>query len=150
MWIVRLLGCAMVIISFGLFGRKKAASLCVRVKSIERFMIFITNTAEQIRLSEDEVPEILLRTLPKGVICEGENVIFPESFCLAEADKKIVREFVAELGMGEASSQYRRCNLYKQLLEEKRQEALCEVNEKNRLFNMGGWMAGIALSFLWW
>ena len=38
----------------------------------------------------------------------------------------------------------------KSILEEKRKDALSEINEKSRLFNMGGWMVGIALSFLWW
>lgn len=148
--LVRLIGCIMVIVSFGIAGIKKAQSFNTRVKSIEQFMLFITKVGEQIRLSENEIPEILANTLPNGVLVQEENVVFDKSYCLSENDKKIISEFIGEVGMGDASSQYRRCSIYKQFLEEKRKEALTETYEKNRLYSMGGWMVGLALSFLWW
>lgn len=150
MVIIRLIGCIMVITSFGLFGIKKAKTFNTRVTSIERFMLFITNVAEQIRLSEDEIDEILARTLPNGVSIENGNILLPTEYCLNDADRKIINEFIGEVGMSDASSQYRRCSIYKRFLEEKRKEALCESHEKSRLYSMGGWMIGVALSFLWW
>ncbi len=150
MWALKLAGCAAVIFCFGISGVKKANSYYTRVKSIEALIRFVSNTGEEIRLSENELPEILARTTPDGIILEDTKVIFSESLCLYQEEKDIITEFVSTLGMSEAAYQYKRCLSFKQLLEEKRKDALCEINEKSRLFSMGGWMVGIALSFLWW
>lgn len=150
MWAVKLAGCMSVILCFGLLGRKKADNYYIRVKSLESLIRFVTQTGEEIRLSENELPEILIRTIPNGISLEGEYVFFEESLCLYEEEKDIVREFISVLGMSEAAYQYKRCMAFKERLEEKRKDALSEINEKSRLFNMGGWMVGIALSFLWW
>ena len=150
MWAIRLIGCIAVIFCFGILGKKKSTSFYTRVKSIEALIRFVGNTGEKIRLSENELPEILARTTPKGITIEGTNVVFNEDLCLYEDEKNIITEFLAELGMSESAFQYKRCLHFKERLEEKRKDALCEINEKSRLFSTGGWMVGIALSFLWW
>ena len=150
MWAIKLVGCIAVIFSFGILGRKKAQSYYTRVKSIESLISFVSITGEEIRISENELPEILGKTTPNGISLEGNNVIFEERLCLYENEKDIIREFLNSLGMSEAAFQYKRCLAFKERLEEKRKDAICEINEKSRLFNMGGWMVGFALSFLWW
>lgn len=150
MWAIKLVGCLAVVFCFGILGKKKSASFYIRVKSIENLIRFVINTGEQIRLSENELPEILAHTTPNGIILEGNNVIFSDSLCLCQDEKNIITEFLSELGMSESAYQYKRCLYFKERLEEKRKDALCEINEKSRLFSMGGWLVGIALSFLWW
>ena len=150
MWAIKLLGCLLFVAGCGLFGLKKSAELSKRVKSIEDLIRFVTETAELIRLCQDEAEEILKRTLPDMVIMQNGNLLFNESLCLLKDEKEKVEEFVNGLGMLDAAAEYRRCFYYRQALEAIKQDACVKVDEKSQLYKTGGWMIGLALSFLWW
>lgn len=150
MWIIRLFGCFFVTVSCGILGMKRSAKLYKRVRSVERLVNFVAETGDNIRLCEDEIPEILQRTLPNGITFKNKDICCDPELCLSEKEVRILKEFMKELGMGDIDAQCSRCNLYLGMLSECRKEALCEVNEKSRLFNIGGWMIGLVISFLWW
>lgn len=150
MWAIKILGSMLFIAGCGMFGMKKSAELLKRVKSIDRLIRFVTETAEQIRLCQDEADEILKRTLPDMVVMQNGTLLFNENLCLLNDEKEKVIEFVNGIGMLDAAAEYRRCFYYRQVLQAIKQEAYVRAAEKLQLYKTGGWMIGLALSFLWW
>ncbi len=149
-WPIRLIGCLLMTACLSLAGFRKASALTQREKSLFGLCRFAEELGLRIRLSREELPVLLMRTLPNGAVYEQGRAVFEESMHLNTEDKELVDELIDSLGSADADEECRRCFLYRDLLEKRRQTAETEQSEKKRLYQMGGVLTGLALSLLWW
>lgn len=150
MWIIKLTGGFMVILSLGVMGMNSAFSLKKRVAFINRIILSIDKISQFIKIGNDEKEEILKNALPKGIFYENERVKTEKSTALKAEDKRLFEEFLIGLGMSDGEAEIIRCQAFKNLFKKQLNDAEREEKEKYKLFSLGGFLTGIIITFLWW
>ena len=150
MWIIKLTGGFMVILSLGVMGMNSAFSLKKRVAFINRIILSIDKISQFIKIGNDEKEEILKNALPKGIFYENEWVQTEKSTALKAEDKRLFEEFLIGLGMSDGEAEIIRCQAFKNLFKKQLNDAEREEKEKYKLFSLGGFLTGIIITFLWW
>lgn len=150
MWIIKLTGGFMVILSLGVMGMNSAFSLKKRVAFINRIILSIDKISQFIKIGNDEKEEILKNALPKGIFYENERVKTEKSTALKAEDKRLFEEFLIGLGMSDGEAEIIRCQAFKNLFKKQLNDAEIEEKEKYKLFSLGGFLTGIIITFLWW
>ncbi len=147
---LKIIGCIMVIISCGMIGTDIAMRLKKRVKALQKIQLSIEQIAVYIRMSNLDINEILNKSLPAGLSFDGAAVTAEKSLCLNNDDCSLLTEFFTGLGMGDTKTEVKRCASYGALVLSALSDASAEVKEKYKLISICGWLAGAAISFLWW
>lgn len=127
-----------------------ATGLKKRVKTLVNMEFAIDAISVYIRMSNRDIDDVLLSTLPQGMEFDGHGLIADNSLCLAGEDREIITAFLTDLGMTDTESELKRCGSYKDLIIAQRKKAQQDADERYRLFLICGWLTGIILSLLWW
>lgn len=150
MWIVKILGCILVILCCGATGMNLASRLKKRVKTLIETEFAIERIAVYIRMSNFDIDAILSTCLPEGMEFDGKGLLIDNSLCLSEEDRELITAFLTDLGMSDSETELKRCASYKDLIISGRKKAEQDVEERYRLFTVCGWLTGVVFSFLWW
>lgn len=150
MWLIKALGCALVILCGGGAGISLAGRLKRRVNTLIETEFAIDKVAVYIAMSNCDIGYILDLSMPKGMSFDGEGLIADNRLCLNGDDRALITAFLKDLGMSDTSSQLKRCAAFKELIKEQRRQGQRDVDERYRLFLICGWLTGIILSLLWW
>lgn len=150
MGMIRLLGGFLLIFGCGMTGIQKSAALKKRRDSLGEILRFLARIAQAIRLSQQEIPDLLEEYLPNGIVPDGRfGIHVSKNLCLNAEDTRLLYDLADQLGMGDVSSQLTLCESYEQLFSVQKQDAQTALAEKQKLYRSFGWiLGGIAALFL--
>lgn len=150
MWLIKLLGGALITAAF--FG--VAVNCNLRLKRRADALFWYTKAAWQIGVQIDSTSAELY-DIVNTIMGSNDYLELSQPFSVTikhcginDEDMRTVRDFFSELGMGNAESQIKRCNIYSEIFKGKYSEALAEYNEKSKLYKMLALFSGIALSII--
>ena len=138
MWQLKLFGSALVTLCLTAVGFLKAQKLNDRCISLELMQNFVIKTGDKIRSGENEIFEIINETYPKEIKKEA----------LTAEETTVLEEFINGVGMGDFITEEKRCNLYVAKINELKNKAIKEKNEKSKLYCAVGLSFGLMVSLL--
>ncbi len=150
MWILKLSGCLMVTFCGGLIGLQSALDLKNRTEILSKIILCTDEISQYIKIGTAEKNDILKKVLPKGITYEKSGLKTDISVKISGEDKRLINEFLKGLGMGDKEAEFTRCLAFKNLFEKQLLKAEKDVREKYKLYSLGGFFAGIIISFMWW
>lgn len=140
----------MVIFCSGIIGLKCAENLKNRAKTIGKIILTVDKIAQHIKLGIDHKETILKNTLPKGIFYKNKELRTNKNLGLDKGDKDLLKDFIEELGMGDAEGEIIRCAAYKSLFEKQLFLAEEARAQRYKITSLGGFFIGIILTILWW
>lgn len=132
----KIIGFALIIATTTAIGFLKANELNMRYKKLLNIKKGICQLKEHIRLHSGEIDRLILQCFDEFPI----NVAH-----LEKSDIEITDDFFKNIGMTDTKSEYERCELYINLLNNKIEDARIRHHELNRLYKSIGIMSGISV-----
>lgn len=130
----KITGFLMIIFTTSAIGFLKSNELNLRYKKLCRIQKSICDLKERIRLHAGEIDRLINLSF-------GE---YPINYQYLEKDEReILEEFFLGLGMSDTDAEYKRCELYIDLLKGKTNESRQKYLELNRLYKSIGVFSGI-------
>lgn len=143
MLLFKIIGLFLLFLSCCAFGFLKAVALNKRVVKLSAFMKGISELAERIRSEATEIERLFEICFEKQLIKNQNGKSKPSEEYLLKEDISLLNEFFDGIGMRDGVSEYERCILYKNLLENRRGEAEKTSRDLSRLYNTLGVLGGI-------
>ncbi len=148
MWVLKLLGAAMLTAAGGFAGNSLAFALVRREKALTSALLFINSLSAAIKVGAQPLPVLLADLLPDGFYYENGAVRFERRLNLNEDDRSIINGCITDIGMGDIAFAERKAAAYSAIIKNRLQLATREKEEKYRLFKLTGVSGGIILSLL--
>ena len=142
---MRIAGAILLILACGGFGIYSAHSLSARAKALENAINYILRIYEEMRLSGDELPAILLRTQSPVYIKNGS---WHGTEKLKRADMEILASFIKSLGKTDLEGQQKNALLHIESLRRNLEEAEKEKAERSKLYISLSFLGGLFVAIL--
>ncbi len=127
-------GFLLIIFTTTAIGFIKSGELNMRYKKLCTIQQGIHNLKERIRLHSGEIDRLIALSFSE----------YPINYKYLEKDEcEIIDDFFANLGMSDTDAEYKRCELYINMINNKADEALKKHRELSRLYKSIGVMSGI-------
>lgn len=148
-WMIKLLGFALIFSACALIGTYKSLAL----KNREQRLLEIKGCFEELsaRLLYDgsERTQLIESVFVGKGIVELENGIFKVTDCgISADDKKLLAEFLSAFGSADTKSEYERIKLYTSLTEKNLSNAASENSKLSRLYRTLGICFGAAVCLI--
>lgn len=142
---MKILGAFMIALAISVFGFSLSFSLKKRVKLLRSAISYITAISERMRISRDELPQIL-----EGIKNEVfiENGAFRGVEGLAPRERAVLESFASQLGRSDIDSQQRAAEKHIELLAEILISAEEKAAKYSRLYSSLGVLCGIFAAVL--
>ncbi len=142
---MKILGALMVALAISVFGFSLSFSLKKRVTLLRSAISYITAVSERMRISCDELPQIL-----EGIKSEVfiENGVFCGVEGLAPRERGVLQSFSSQLGRSDIVSQQRAAETHIALLSEILASAEEAAAKYSRLYSSLGVLCGIFAAVL--
>lgn len=132
----KITGFIFVILTTSLIGFSKANALNMRHKRLTDITKGLSSLKEGIRLHGGDCDRLLRLSFAE----------FPISYAyLKPCDTELLDEFFTNFGSTDSKSEYERCELYTNLLNQNSQEAKTAFQELNRLYKSIGVLSGVLI-----
>lgn len=146
----KILGLFLVFLSATIFGFLKTLKLKKRVNKLSSLYCSMSNIREHIRTGTNEIPTLIKKTFPKNSVILTNNKYTISSADITNSDKKIIDEFLAEIGMADSKTEYQRIGLYMTLISQNQIQAENDLAKLGKLYSATGALIGALICiFLW-
>lgn len=133
-WLFKLSGFTLIIITTYIAGYLKSNSLNLRRKKLIAIKSAINDLKQRIRLSHTEIDKLISVSF-KDILDIYSN--------LEKRDIEIIKDFFNDIGMSDSKAEYERCELYISLINTQIAEAEKNYTELSKLYKSIGFLSGI-------
>lgn len=150
MWIIKLLGVALLTFTGFLAGVLSVKRLKNRVAALEWFAGAANDIGVRMNSTAAPIYDIMLTLYGKDeyLTLEKPFSVVAKTDNLTAREAGVVMEFFEGLGLGELTAQVKRCEAYAAILREQSVKAYAEYTEKARLYRMLGFFSGLGLAII--
>ena len=147
MMVLKSIGAVLIILTGTFCGLKLSRKLTLRKNKLKGFYLYFQEISDRIKTGEELISIYESKTAKNLIKREGFKVSLWEEGLNME-DKKLLTEFFSFLGMGDTNSQVSRCQIYREFVNKRLEEAEKEVREKSKLYTSLGVSFGLFIVIL--
>ena len=150
MWIIKFLGVALLSLAGFLAGVLSVKKLKSRVAALEWFAGAVNDIGVRMNTTAAPISDIILTLYGKDeyLTLEKPFSVTAKTENLTPREAGAVKEFFGGVGLGELTSQVKRCEAYAAVFKEYSGRAYAEYYEKARLYKTLGFFAGLGLAII--
>lgn len=145
---IKLIGAILITLCSGSVGIILSGRLKKRCIMLEKIISGINRIPEIMVTSKKDIPDILPLVMPAETDFSTLPPDIPDSTCLSKKDRELLLSFTSSVGASVEEEERRKCEGFVKLFDIQLKSAYTEYSEKHKLFSVGGFLVGAAVSLL--
>lgn len=148
MFLFKILGLLILLLCCCAVGFIKSEQLILRRNKLDSFCKGFAILKERIRCGEGEIVTLILKSFEKNLFSLNDNTLKVNKSYLQNLEIILIEEYLEVAGMSDPSSEFEKCKMYNNLLNEQYKKANEECTTLCKLYKTLGFLGGIFICVL--